>query len=440
MTCLQEKPYYGNMGKVEISPTRKKSFQFGLIFNLVLTFSGCTSMAQDKCDWHCFHGPDRTNKSSETGLLKEWPEEGPTLAWTVSGLGDGYSSVSIAEGYLFTAGMADKQTHVYAFDLSGKQVWKKPNGQSWETTLSWARTYTGARSTPTYDNGVVYHLGELGQLTAFEYKTGNEIWSIELREQFDADIPEYGYSESVYIDGDQLYCNPAGKKGYIVCLDKNNGDLIWANREVPGTVGFSSSVLFDYGAYRQIAGLSSNSVYGVDSKTGKLLWHVNFENDRSNNVTDPIFYNGYVFASTGYGKGSILIKLTPSGREIIPETVWQTNLMDNHHGGVILHDGYLYGAGHNARGWFCLDFMTGKQMWKSNGKGSLTYADGMLYCLDERGKMTLVTATSEKYNEVSTFEVPSGGKGMHWAHPVMCGGRLYIRHTDKLFAYDIKGE
>jgi len=186
--------------------------------------------------------------------------------------------------------------------------------------------------------------------------------------------------------------------------------------------------------------LSSNSVYGVDSKTGKLLWNVNFENSRSNNVTDPIFHNGYVFASSGYGKGSILIKLNLSGSNFIPEIVWQTELMDNHHGGVILHNGYLYGSGHNARGWYCLDFMTGKQMWKSNGKGSLTYADGMLYCLDERGKMILANAIPEKYEAVSTFDIPSGGKGMHWAHPVVCNGKLYIRHTDKLFTYDIKGE
>ena len=432
MIYLHTKHFFDTMGK--------KTFQFGLIFYLVLVLSGCASTAQNECEWPCFHGPDRNNKSSETGLLEQWPEGGPELAWTVSGLGEGYSSVSVAERYLFTAGVEDRQTYVFAFDLNGKQVWKKPNGQSWETTLSWAVTYTGARSTPTYDNGVVYHLSEMGQLTAFEYKTGNEIWSLELREQFDAEIPEYGYSESVYIEGARLYCNPAGKKGYIVCLDKNNGDLIWANSEVPGTVGFSSSVLFDYGGYRQIAGVSSNSVYGVDSKSGELLWHVNFENDRSNNITDPIFYNGYVFASTGYGKGSILIKLTPSGKEIIPETFWQTDLMDNQHGGVILLDGYLYGSGQNSRGWFCLDFMTGKQVWKSNGKGSLTYADGMLYCLEERGIMTLVAATPEKYHAVSTFEVPSGGKGMHWAHPVVCGGRLYIRHTDKLFAYDINGE
>ncbi len=398
------------------------------------------TVPQEECEWPCFHGLQRNSKSAETGLLKEWTEEGPELLWTISGLGEGYSSVSIAEGHLYTAGMIGKQTYVFAFDLNGKQVWKKPNGSSWETTLSYARSYTGSRSTPTYDNGVVYHLGETGRLAAFDCKTGDEIWALELREIFDAEIPEYGYSESIYIDGDRLYCNPAGKKGFMVCLNKENGELIWANTEIQGTVGFSSPIIAESNGYRQIIAITSNSVYGADTETGKLLWSVEFENDRSNNVADPIFHDGHVFASSGYGKGSILIELRTSDGKVIPEIVWQTELMDNHHGGVILHDGYLYGAGHSARGWFCLDFMTGKQMWNTKGKGSLFYADNMFYLLEEKGTMKLVRATPEEYDVVSSFEVPDGGKGMHWAHPVVCGGRLYVRHADKLFAYDIRGK
>jgi outer membrane protein assembly factor BamB len=355
-------------------------------------------------------------------------------------LGKGYSTVSIADGYLFTSGIDDQQTFVFAFDMDGKLLWKKPNGQAWETEMPWAISYNGARSTPTYSEGVVYHLGELGRLAAFDSKSGSEVWSIELRDLFDAEIPEYGYSESVHIEGDRLYCCPAGKKGYMVCLDKHNGKLIWANTEIPGTVGFSSLIIFDHGGHRQISGLSSNSLFGVDLNTGKLLWQTEYENSRSNNVADPIYHKGYVFASSGYGKGSLLLRLNASGNGITPEKEWQTELMDNQHGGVILHDGYLYGAGQNARGWFCLDFQTGTQIWNTSGKGSLTYADHMLYCLDERGIMTLVKATSEKYEAVSVFEVPDGGEGMHWAHPVVCGARLYIRHQDKLFAYDISDQ
>ncbi|UCE06242.1 MAG: PQQ-like beta-propeller repeat protein [bacterium] len=419
----------------------RTSFILGAVVHcLIISLFWGTVVAQENGEWHCFHGLSRNNKSPETRLLKKWPEKGPELLWTVSGLGKGYSSVSIAEGYLYTAGMIEKQTVVFAFDLNGKLVWKKFNGQSWETTMSHARAYTGSRSTPTCSDSLVYHLSDLGRLTAFHYRTGKQMWSLELREFFDAEIPEYGYTESVYIDGDLLYCTPAGKKGFITCLNKKNGKLVWANPEIPGTVGFSSPIIAEFGGYRQIINLTSNCVYGADTKTGKLLWTVAYENSRQNNCTDAIFHDGYVFASSGYGKGSILIKLTASGKEIIPETVWHTTDMDNHHGGVILHDGYLYGAGHNARGWFCLDFKTGEKIWKTKGKGSLVYADDMFYFLEEKGTMKLVKATPEQYEEVSAFEVPEGGEGMHWAHPVVCGGRLYVRHADKLFAYEIRSK
>ena len=404
----------------------------------VLVLSCMNSVnAQELPPWPCFHGPERSNKSMETGLLSEWPEEGPELLWTISGLGKGYSTVSFTAESLFTSGIGNQQTFVFAFDLEGKLLWKKPNGRSWETEMSHARTYNGARSTPTYSEGVVYHLGELGRLAAFDSRSGDELWSIELREQFDAEIPEYGYSESVYILEDRLYCCPAGKKAYLVCLDKHTGEVIWKNNEINGTVGFSSLIAFDHGGYKQIAGLSSSAIFGVDSETGRLLWQVDFENSRSNNVPDLIFHKGYIFASSGYGKGSILLNLKSSDNAVMPETVWQTELMDNHHGGVILHEGYLYGAGHNSRGWFCLDLLTGEQMWKAGGKGSLTYADQMLYCLDERGIARLVKASPENYEAVSEFRVPGGGDGMYWAHPVIYGARLYIRHQDILVAYDI---
>ena len=216
--------------------------------------------------------------------------------------------------------------------------------------------------------------------------------------------------------------------------------MIWANTEIPGTLGFTSQIISEFSGYHQIIGMSSNCVYGVDMKTGKLLWTVAYENSTQNNCTDAIFHNGYVFVSSGYGKGSMLIKLTASGKDIIPETIWHTDLMDNHHGGVILFDGYLYGAGHNARGLFCLDFLTGKQMWKAPGKGSVTYADNILYFLEEKGTMKLIKATPEQYNEVSSFKVPKGMEGIYWTHPVVCGGRLYIRHADKLFAHEISSK
>ena len=409
-------------------------------FCFFLAFSGCITAEQSTCEWPCFHGSDRTNKSTETGMIKAWPKDGPELLWTVSGLGEGYSSVSLGDGLIYTAGKANNQAYVFSFDLKGKPVWEKPNGKTWATTMSHARSYTGSRSTPTYDNGILYHLGESGRLAAFDSKTGKELWHKELIQEFNAENPEYGYSESVFIDGDNLYTRPAGEKGFQVCLNKHNGELIWANMEIPGLEGYSSPVIMEFGGYRHLIGSSSNCYYGVDTRTGKLLWKVDFENRQGLNVTDAIVYNEYVFISSGYGKGSLLVKLTVSGKEIIPETVWQSELMDNHHGGIILHDGYLYGSGSNSKNWFCLDFLTGKQVWKTQGKGSVTYADGMLYMLDERGTMKLVRATPDKYDLSGEYKVPVGGEGMYWAHPVICGGRLYIRHADKLYAYDISNQ
>jgi outer membrane protein assembly factor BamB len=417
---------------------KTKIFYQILIICLYIILSSSTVIAQVLNEWPCFHGSDRTNKSTETGLAKAWPGNGPVLLWTVSGLGEGYSSISIGDGLLYTAGKYDNQTYVFCYDLNGKPVWKKPNGKAWTTTLSWATSYTGSRSTPTFDKGVLYHLSESGRLTAFEAKNGKEIWTRELAKDFEAEAPEYGYSESVLIDGDNLFVKPAGKKGYQVCLNKITGATSWVNTDIPGTMGYTSLVIMEFGGFRQIVGASSNCYYGVDTRTGKLLWKVDFENQRELNLTDAICYKEYVFLTSGYGKGSMLVKLRSSGKTIVPEKVWQSDLMDNHHGGVILNDGYLYGSGSNSRGWFCLDFFTGKMMWKTDGKGSLTYADGMLYILDERGTMKLVKATPEKYERAGEFKVPEGGEGMYWAHPVVCGARLYIRHADRLYAYDIR--
>jgi outer membrane protein assembly factor BamB len=410
---------------------------------LFLVSIGCNNTTSQNInyEWPCFHGPDRTNKSPETGLAKEWPVNGPALLLTIEGLGEGFSSVSIANGMIFTAGLINNESWVFAFDLQGKQIWKKPAGRAWSTTASWASSYTGPRSTPTYDNGILYFLGEMGRLTAFESKTGQEIWHRDLMEEFNAPVPEYGYAESVMIDGNNLYVRPAGKEGHQVCLDKTTGKLVWANATIPGVEGYTSPVIGKIGGHRQVVGASSVCYYGADAGSGKLFWKIDVINDRESNIADAILYNDYVFISSGYGKGSLLHKLNVKGEEIVPEKIWESSLMDNHHGGVVLHDGFLYGSGNRARGWYCLDFMTGEQRWKeTNSEGSLTYADGMLYILEPNGIMKLVKASPEKYEIAGEFKVPSGGKGSYWAHPVVCGERLFIRHADKIFIYDISGK
>jgi outer membrane protein assembly factor BamB len=407
-----------------------------LILNLsVAVFAG------DNMNWPCFHGPRHDNLSAETGLLQAWPQDGPELLWTASDIGHGYSTVSIADGRIFTAGMLDKQTYVTAMDMNGKQIWQKLNGRSWQASeqQTWAVPYAGSRGTPTVHGDTVYHLSELGRLTAFDVKTGQELWHVDIMKTFGAERPEYGYSESVLVNGDVVYCCPAGKDGYIVALNKNSGSILWTNKEKKDAVGNGSAVLASIGGIEQIVTVSAQRILSFDPNDGHLLWDYPFANDRENNIADVIVSDDLVYASSGYGKGSILLRPQRQDNEkffVTPE--WTSELLDNHHGGVLLVDGYLYGAGQEARGWFCLDFKTGDKKWQTPGKGSLTYADGYLYCLEERGTMSLVKASPDEWEQISSFRPSKGGDGLFWAHPVICGARLYIRHSDKLFAYDIR--
>jgi outer membrane protein assembly factor BamB len=405
---------------------------------LLIMASFTKASSQNAGEWPCFHGANRTNISNETGLLKSWDEKGPALLFTISGIGEGYSSTAISDGLIYTAGRTGDQSYVYAFDLNGKLVWKKPNGQAWSVTVSWASSYNGPRSTPTVEKGVVYHLSEAGRLTAFKAKTGDVIWSRDIKKDFNGEIPMYGYSESILIDGNNLYLRTGNNKTYEACLNKQTGNTIWTTGEIPGDYGYSSMVTDDFAGYHQVIGATNAFYYSLDSKTGKVLWMDEFKNKYDINCTDAIVFNDYVFLTSGEGKGSGLIKLKKSGNGISTEKVWESEIMDNYHGGVLLYNGFLFGSGSQARFWYCLDFSTGKQMWRSNGSGSLTYADGMIYLYDEKGSMKLVKASPDKFEKAGEFKVPKGGDGPYWAHPVVCGGRLYLRHADKIFVYDIR--
>jgi len=413
----------------------RKTVVFGLGLTLWMAFQG-------RADWPCYHGPQRDNRSTETNLLKSWPEAGPKLIWTATGLGHGYSSVAIGNDRIFTAGTIDKITHVTALDLTGKTVWRRPNGPSWKASerQSWAVSYAGSRGTPTLDGNTVFHLAELGDLRAFDLQTGDTRWHVNVLERFAAERPEYGISESVLIYDEAVICCPGGKKGYMIALNKYNGQTLWANTDIQDAVGNSSPVLAQIQGVEQVIALSASHVFAVDPGNGKLLWQAEFGNARENNCTDVIVANDGVYMSSGYGKGCALLrpKRQDNGSFTV-EQVWTSSLLDNHHGGVVQMGDYIYGAGHEAKGWFCLDLNTGQQQWNATGKGAITYADDHLYCLDERGTLSLVRCTPDKWNAASTFKVPRGGKGLFWAHPVVCGGRLYIRHSDQLMVYDIRG-
>lgn len=384
--------------------------------------------------WPAFHGPKRDNLATETGLLKSWPAGGPPLLWKSSVCGKGYSAVSIANGLMFLTGDFGPEEMVLALDLAGHLKWRTPNGRAW------TGAQPGARTTPTYDEGRVYHLGPHGNLTAFEAATGQRVWTVDLRQQFGARLGLWGYTENLLVDGDKVLCMPGGAAGRVVALDKHTGKTLWANRDITDTAAYSSPILAAHGGVRQFITLARDSVLGVDVATGKLLWSHAHKSFCDQNVTSPIFHDGRVFVASGHRAGARVVTLGPHNTDV--QEVWFGTTLDNCHGGVVLLDGYLYGSGCRMynKGLVCVEFATGKVQYRAEdiGKVSLTWADGLLYCFDNDGDMLLVKATPESATLISRFTVPRQGNDHTLTHPVICDGRLYVRHHEDLFAYDVR--
>jgi outer membrane protein assembly factor BamB len=383
--------------------------------------------------WPQFHGPRRDNISTDTGLLKRWPANGPPLIWTVRGVGHGYSSMSLAHGFIYTAGNIGDSTVVTAIDLNGKIRWQYKNGRAWTGQKP------GSRATPTIDGDRLYHKSPHGEVVCLDAHTGKKIWGLNILKEFGSKNIQWALAESLLIDGERVICSPGGPKAAVVALDKMSGDVVWQSGSTGDLAGYASPTLCELGGLRILATMTAKASIGVNANTGERLWHYPHITPWDENIFMPILHDGCVFISTGHKVGSRKLKLNVADGKVNVETLWSTPELDNHHGGVILLDGYLYGSGHR-RGWICVDWETGKTMYNEPGvgKGSLTYADGMFYTLGERSRMGLVRATPERHEVISEFRLPEGGDGPSWAHPVVCSGRLYIRYDEYLHAYDVR--
>jgi len=402
--------------------------------------------------WPGFNGPHQDNKSADKGLLKSWPAGGPRLLWRYGQCGIGYSTVTVAGNMIFTSGNIGNKTMVIALTMEGRLAWQSPNQEAWTDPVATAQwkdghaTHPGARSTPVYSDGMVYQMNGGGRLAAFDAKTGKEAWFLNLQGGEIGGAPgTWGYAESVTIDGDKVICTPGGSKTLCIALDKKTGKGAWSSGS-DGNAAFVSGALVDWKGVRMLLTMSANNAVGIDARTGRLLWRFPHSTWYGANVNTPVFNDGYVYLTSGYGTKDHVIKLNDSLSSATE--VWSGKHMDNMHGGVVLVDGYLYGSGDEVKGWHCIEMTTGKDMWTAEGVGksdayhsaygSVTYADGMLYCVSETGIVALVEATSKGYRETGRFKVPSEGKDPFWNHPVVAGGRLYIRHQSDLLVYSVK--
>lgn len=392
-------------------------------------------------DWPQFRGPARDNISKETGLLKEWPQGGPPLAWKAKGVGDAHSTVAIAGGKIFTGGKIGDAVAVVALnEKDGTQAWKTDIGMPGRSPEG--QGGTGPRATPTVDGDMVYMIGPAGDVVALKAADGKEVWHINMVKDFGGSPPHWDYSESATVDGDNLICTPGGSKGAVVAVNKMTGKEVWRSKDFKDASAYAPTLVADIGGVHQIISFTERHLAGISAKDGSVLW-VADRPGKTAVIPTPVIKDDYIFVTSGYGVGCDLFKINSSGGKFTPEKIYSNKDMQDHHGGVIGLDGNIYGHS-DSKGWICMDMLTGKIKWsdKGVGKGSIAYADGHFYCRSEgkAGAIALIEASPDGYKEHGRFNQPDRSDKQAWPHPVIANGKLYIRDMDVLLCYDVKAK
>lgn len=430
---------------------------------------GCASLnvaAAGLFDWPQWQGPNRDAVSQETGLLQEWPKDGPPLAWRVEGLGGGYGAPSVANGKVFGISSRGEDEVIWArSETNGSELWVTRLGPALNEGMPQGKE--GAGCTPTVDGDRLYVMGLGGDLACLQVNDGTVLWRRSLTNDFGGRLPVWRYNESPLIDGDKVICTPGGVEHTIVALNKMTGETIWTS-QVPepsrteesgrgrgGRRGFrdsgaayASAIAIEFEGQRQYVQFTSKALVGVAANDGELLWRYDAPANRSGiNCSTPIYHDGHVFAASAYNSGGGLAKLLKEGDTIRAEEVWFSSDMENHHGGMLVIDGALYGAnGGNGGGYLvCLDFATGEVLWNEKDmdkrrvtKGSVAQANGRIYYRTEEGDMVLIEPSRKEYLERGRFTQPDRTRQPAWSHPVIANGKLYLRDQDTLFCYDVK--
>ncbi len=389
-------------------------------------------------DWPTFRGADRTDISKESGLLKKWPSAGPKQVWLYQDAGLGYAGYAIVGDTLYTMGARDAVEYVIAIDAAtGKEKWSAEAGAL--LTNGWG---DGPRSTPTIDGGRVYALSGKGVLVCLNAADGKEIWRVTM-ESLGGKVPGWGYCESPLVEGNLVICTPGGPQGTLAAFDKVTGVKVWQSESWTDPAQYASAIAVDHNGARQLIQLTMQSIAGVNAVDGSLLWKSEFPG-KTAVIPTPIFQDGQVFVTAGYGVGCKSIQVGP-GNSV--KDLYANTDLENHHGGVVLVDGHLYGHS-NRGGWTCMELKSGEVKWAEKaklGKGAIHCADGMLYLLEEKtGTVVLLKASPRGWDEQGRFTLSPqtqlrNPKGMIWTHPVVSGGRLYLRDQELLFCFDVSG-
>ena len=387
------------------------------------------SSAQEVLQWR---GADRTGFYHESNLLKSWPDAGPPLVWEFDSLGNGYGSPVVTASCIYVNGEIDTISYLFALDRTGKFLWKAPIGKEW--TLN----YPGTRNTPTIVNDLVYVTAGLGTVACLEAKTGNKRWSVDMATDFHGPMTRFGFSESLVVSGNNVFCSPGSADTNVVALDRFTGKINWICKGLGQMTSYCSPAIIRLPEREILVTFSKSALLGIDTKDGTLLWSHKQDGEGDVHINTPLFENGFIYYITGDGNGSVKLKLSPDGKEITE--VWRNAACDNTMGAFIKLNDYIYTASYGRRYWYSLNANTGiiADSVKFD-KGVTIYADGMLYCYNEKGQLGLFKPNGPKMELAGSFKVTRGTKA-HYAHPVICQGIMYVRHGRSLLAYDVKNK
>jgi outer membrane protein assembly factor BamB len=410
----------------------KNSLLFAVITLLLL--AGCT----DKNNIAQFRGANRDGIYKETGLLKAWSAEGPKLLWETDTIGYGYGSPVASGNTLYVNGETDSISYLFAIDLKGNLLWKSANGREF-TGDGFSAGFPGSRSTPTVFRGMVYVHSGLGRIACFDAKTGKEIWTKHMVSDFGGTLHYFGFSESLLVDGNYLYCYPGGKETNVVCLDRLTGNLVWKSKALSQFAAFNSPIMITLPERKLFVTVSKNSLFALDAKNGELLWKViedslKYDDEYCNT---PVYSKGCIYSMPGNenGKGTYKLKLSADGKSV--QEVWRNLDAKNFMSGFVIVNDKLYTTSKNKKLW-CVDTETGTVVdTLRNLSGSLISADNKLFCYTDNGNVNLIDISAPEMKVTGKFAVTKGNKE-HMAFPTISKGVLYIRHGKALMAYQIK--
>lgn len=386
-----------------------------------------------------WRGPNRDGHFPDTVLLQSWPENGPELILEMEGIGKGYSSPILNEGVIYTTGMIDTLDYLTAINMDGAIKWQKPYGRSWY------KSFPDTRSTPVIEGNRIYVQSGMGQVSCMSKEDGETIWTVDVDKEFETEYHMWGNSETVLVVDDLVIASPAGEITSIVAYNKITGQLMWQTESLGGPRSYASATVYEWNGHRFILAMIGTHMMALKPESGETVWSYRWHNPEKWKqpgliwTNTPTYNSNEIFLSMGYNYPAVMLEMDSLGTGVTEKFRDQT--FDNHHHGVILNNGYLYGSNwqNNKKGkWVCMNWDSGEIMsvtaWDT--KGAMIMADGLLYCYNERGTVGIVKPDPDSFEVISQFKIPNGA-GPHWAHPFIADGKLLIRHGDALMVYDI---